>query len=161
MTEATPWHWPSGYDPRSSPVATRNELRPHVTADRLWPVLVRAVDWPRWYSNAHHVHLRDGRHDLDAGVTFTWVTFGLRVTSTVRKFLPARRLAWDGRALGATGYHRWDLRPAPGGGCLVVTEEVQRGPAVRLLAPALRRGLLHHHQRWLEGLARTAEGAPT
>ncbi|MGW1617182.1 hypothetical protein ACWCQZ_49230 [Streptomyces sp. NPDC002285] len=100
--------------------------------------------------------LPDGRDQLADGLTFRWTTFGIRVTSTVREFLPARRLAWDGHALGSTGYHRWDLHLTPGGGCLVVTEETQHGPAARLLAPLTRRGLLHHHQYWLEGLARTA-----
>lgn len=148
--------WPRGFDPAGSAVYVRNELQTALPADVLWPVLIHAVSWPDWYANARRVVLPDGRADLTDGLTFRWTTFGLRLTSTVREFVPARRLAWDGHALGSAGYHRWDLEPTPDGGCLVVTEETQRGPAARLLAPVMRHGLLRQHQRWLEGLVRTA-----
>ncbi|MGI5397310.1 hypothetical protein [Streptomyces sp. CA-251251] len=52
---------------------------------------------------------------------------------------PPLPLAWDGRALGSTGYHRW---------------EVQSGQAARLMAPAMRRALHRQHQIWLENLVR-------
>jgi hypothetical protein len=42
------------------------------------------------------------------------------------------------------------------------TAEAQRGPASRLLAPVLRRGISSAHQTWLEGFARAAAlGAPS
>jgi hypothetical protein len=125
----------------------------------VWPTLIRAAAWPRWYSNACRVVLPAGHSELAPGLTFSWTTFGVRVTSTVREFVPGRRLAWGGKALGSTGYHRWELHPTADAGCLIVTEEVQRGSAPRLVAPLMRRGLLHQHQRWLEGLVRTAEEA--
>ncbi|MCD0484086.1 SRPBCC domain-containing protein [Streptacidiphilus sp. ASG 303] len=149
--------WPPGLDPGSAAVFAHNELTTHLPAERLWPVLLRAGDWPRWYANARRVSLPDGCAGLAEGTAFRWTTFGLRVSSTVREFVPARLLAWDGSALGSTGYHRWELHPAPGGGCRVVTQETQRGPAARLAAPLMRRGLLVQHQHWLEGLVRTAQ----
>ncbi|MBH0776617.1 SRPBCC domain-containing protein [Nocardia bovistercoris] len=147
--------WPPGLTPPECAVHARNEIFTTVAAEELWPVLVAATAWPTWYSNSRAVVVPGGR-DLSDGVTFRWTTFGLRVSSTVREFVPARRLAWDGAALGSTGYHRWELTPTEDGGCHVVTEEVQRGTAARLLAPAMRRGLHRQHQRWLEALVETA-----
>ncbi|SCK06182.1 SRPBCC domain-containing protein [Streptomyces sp. WMMB 322] len=152
--------WPRGYEPARSPVFSHNEIRTSLPPERLWPVLIDAANWPRWYSNSRNVSIEPGYDRLGDGRTFHWTTFGLRVTSTVREFLPPGRLAWDGRALGSRGYHRWEIRPAGDGGSVIVTEEVQRGLAARLIAPLMRRGLHRQHQRWLEGLVRTAERAP-
>jgi hypothetical protein len=149
--------WPREYDPAASPVFSHNEIRTSLPPERLWPVLIDAVDWPRWYSNARKVSVGSGQRRLGDGTTFRWTTFGLRVTSTVREFVPPSRLAWDGRALGSRGYHRWEIRSTGDGGSVIVTEEVQRGFAVRLIAPFMRRGLHRQHQRWLEGLVRVAE----
>jgi len=68
----------------------------------------------------------------------------------------AAYLAWDGRALGSTGYHRWILRALPEGGTHVITEEVQTGLAARAIAPLMRRGVLREHQHWITQLGRRA-----
>ncbi len=149
--------WPAGYDPADCPVHAYNEIRTGLSPERLWPVLLDATTWPDWYDNARRVALQGGHDRLADGATFTWVTFGLPVTSTVREFVPFRRLGWVGKAsLGSTGYHRWDIRPTDDGGSLVVTEEVQKGLMARLLGPVVRRGIERQHQAWLEGLVRVA-----
>lgn len=148
--------WPSEYSPANSPVHALNEIRTELAAEQLWPVLIDAADWPRWYSNARDVVLGPGQEVLAQGATFQWTTFGLRITSTVSEFVPGRRLGWSGRGRGSAGYHRWVLEPLPGGGTRIVTEEVQQGPMARLLAPLVRRSIERQHQRWLEGLVQTA-----
>jgi hypothetical protein len=57
-----------------------------------------------------------------------------------------------GRALGSAGYHRWLLEPHLDGGTRVITEEVQTGPAARLLARWMRPRLLREHQHWITQL---------
>jgi hypothetical protein len=102
--------WPGAYDPARSPVFTHNELQTALSAQQLWPTLIRATAWPRWYSNVRRVVLPAGHSELAPGLTFSWTTFGVPVTSTVRESVPGRRLAWDGKALGSTGHHRRPLR---------------------------------------------------
>lgn len=148
--------WPSAYNPSNSPVLAHNEIRTELPAERVWAVLIDAADWPRWYSNARDVVLDPGHDRLADGLSFHWTTFGLRVASTVDQFEPARRLGWTGKGRGSAGYHRWELTPTADGGCLIVTEEVQQGPLARLLAPLVRRSIERQHQKWLEGLIRTA-----
>ena len=148
--------WPGACSPTNSPVLARNEIRTGLSPERIWPVLIDAVAWPRWYANARDVVLESGHDRLADGLTFRWVTFGMRITSTVDQFVPARRLGWSGKGLGSAGYHRWELTPTGDGGCLIVTEEVQQGLLARLLAPLVRRSIERQHQKWLEGLVRTA-----
>jgi hypothetical protein len=144
--------WPAEFDPRTAPVYTRNEIRTHLAAEQLWPALVTATNWPRWYAHARRVSIVGGGAALTATSHFTWTTLGVRARTYVAEFEPARRLAWIGTGLGAAGYHRWLLIPSAEGGCLVVTEEVQTGLIPWLGAKRLRRSLLANHQRRLEGL---------
>ncbi|MET7442675.1 SRPBCC domain-containing protein [Streptomyces sp. NPDC004082] len=154
MTVTHPWPWPPAHQPDRSALAVHNDVTTDLSPHDLWPVLLAAANWPTWYANARHVVLPPGQRHLALGTTFTWTTFHLRIESTVRECVPESRLAWDGRALGAAGYHRWALHPTAGGGTHLVTEEVQHGPAARLAAPAMRRALQRRHQIWLEGLVR-------
>lgn len=153
-------NWPPPHEPSTVPVYAYNEIRTRLAPEQLWPVLIDATAWPRWYPNARDVAIQGGTDSLAGGSSFTWTTFGLRVTSTVQEFVPPRRLAWEGKARGSIGYHRWDIRPTADGGSLIVTEEVQNGFLARVLSPLVRRGIERQHQRWLEALVRTAEAAP-
>ena len=152
--------WPPGMEPEGAPVYSWNALDMPVPPEAVWPWLVRASLWPTWYSNAWRVRIEGGSADLAPGVRFTWVTFGVPVSTRVTEWQPGERLAWSASALGARGHHGWVIERTPEG-CRVVTEETQRGALPSLGRYLLRPGLLHFHQRWLEGLARVAaSGAP-
>ena len=151
-------HWPTGFNPTTAPVYTRNDIATTRSAEELWPLLIGAVRWPEWYSRSSEVRLEDGTDQLRADSLFSWKTLGVAVTTRVTGFDPARFLAWEGSGPGSRGYHRWIFEPTEGGGCRVITEEIQVGPVPRLLRRRLRRDLLVFHQEWLEGLvARRAD----
>lgn len=152
--------WPSAFDPRSAPVFTHDDLRSTLPAEDLWPTLVRASAWPQWYPHAAEVRIEDGTLDIGPGSVFSWVTLGVRVTTTVTECVPGHALAWEGRSRGARGYHRWSFTPTDDGGCDIVTEEVQVGVVPRLLAGRLRRQLHHHHQEWLVNLVARSAARP-
>jgi len=153
--------WPAPFDPAAARVYAYNELRTHLSPEQLWPVLIEAAAWPRWYRNARDVSIDGGGQQLTGASTFTWTTFGLRVASTVREFEPCTRLGWEGAGRGSTGYHRWDLQPTSDGGTLIVTEGVQGGILARLLGPVVKRSIEKQHQHWLEALVQTAESRAT
>lgn len=152
----TTFHWPQNLTPENAHVFAHNELHVPLPPSAVWPWLARASRWHEFYRNCKGLcfHNGDGP-DLALGTKFSWQTFGAKVTTTVDAFEPERYLAWTGVGLGSRGHHAFALEPDRGG-CLLVTEEVQRGLPVRLLGPLLRRGLLYYHQRWLEGLAKAA-----
>lgn len=154
----TPTHpeirWPSGLEPAAAHLHTVNALEVALAPEQIWPWLVRAARWPEHYRNCRRIRI-DGGGDLADGVAFRWWTFGVPVRTVVDDCVPRARLAWRGAGAGAIGYHAWILEPTRDG-CRVITEETQRGVVPWLARPLLRRGLLHWHQRWLEGLAHVA-----
>jgi len=147
--------WPDALAPAVAHVHTVNVLEVGTTPAQLWPWLIRAARWPELYGNARRVRIEGGGDELATGVAFRWWTFGVPVRTVVDDLEAGARLAWRGTGLGARGYHAWILEPIAGG-TRVTTEETQRGAAVWLGRPLLRRGLLRWHQRWIEGLARAA-----
>lgn len=156
MSERSVVRWPAGAEPEGAAIYASNELEMPVSPEALWPWLVRATLWPSFYSNARRVRLEGGGSDLAKGTRFRWVTFGVPVATVIEEFEPCERLAWSGSGLGARGYHGWVIEPTAGG-CKVVTEETQRGFVPSIGRFLLRPGLLHFHQRWLEGLERAAK----
>jgi len=151
-------HWPDHYAPDNAPVHVRNTLRIEATAESIWAWLVRAEKWPEWYSNASRVRMGGGHGpDLALDREFRWRTFGVGIRSRVREFVPYRRIAWDGHALGIDVYHAW-LIAESGSGCTVITEETQHGVVARLGAGLMPRRMSTYHQLWLESLAKKAAG---
>ena len=152
--------WPAEFAPTRAPIHVRNQLAMSVPTSAVWAWLVRARDWPSWYSNSHDVSIEGGGLELTAGVTFRWRTFGVNLASRVEEFFPAERLAWNARGLGVWAYHAWLLRPTERG-CTVITEETQYGFLARmgdLVLPSRMHGL---HQVWLESLEKKAQhGTP-
>lgn len=144
--------WPDGLAPADAHVHTVNVLEVPLAPAQLWPWLVRATRWPDYYDNARRIRLAGDAAELAPGLAFRWWTFGVPVRTVVDDLVPHARLAWRGAGLGARGYHAWILEPIASG-TRVTTEETQRGAAVWLGRPLLRRGLLRWHQRWIEGLA--------
>jgi hypothetical protein len=153
--------WPEGLYPEECPVFCHNELDCELSPQQLWPWLCRAVRWHEFYNNCHRLRiLDDGGIDLQMGTRFRWWTFGVPVETVVDSFEPNRYLSWTGTGLGARGHHVWLLEPSEHG-CLVTTEETQRGVAVGIISPLLKLGLQYFHQRWLQGLERVAhQGHP-
>ncbi|GAA5165165.1 MULTISPECIES: SRPBCC family protein [Amycolatopsis] len=144
--------WPEGMAPDQATLHARNELTIPAAPEPLWDRLVDATAWPAWYPNARNVRVL-GATELAEGVRFRWTTFGLRGTCTVTTFRPYRELAWSSAFLGSRAHHRWRFTAKPDGTTTVVTEETQRGLLPGLFTSRVRAGLLHWHQRWLEGLA--------
>lgn len=143
--------WPDHIKPEEYRVRSYNSLFIAAPAEKIWNVLIDATQWPTWYSNSKNVRIVSGEQTLAAGSRFVWKTFGLTVKSTVIDWVPFERIGWDAHELGGVGYHGWRIIPVAGG-CVVVTEEVQRGWGVFLTAPFVKRGLQTQHQRWLEGV---------
>lgn len=152
--------FPPELAPDICPVYSYNEISTSATAESLWAWLVRAASWPSWYRHCKRLKFESSPGpDLELGTRFSWTTLGVPVVTTVEELEPPHRLAWRGGGVGSIGYHGWVIEPRQGG-CLVVTEESQRGLVVSLGRVFLRRALLRVHQQWLEGLAAKAQAGP-
>ncbi len=147
-------HWPQGFTPQQADLFDHSELSVGAPCATVWQTLVDAQRWPDWYPNSSSVRLERGA-ELAAGRGFQWRTFGLEVASQVHEFVPQQRLGWFGHAKDLDAYHTWLLLPQ-GQGCLVVTEEVVRGPAARALRREQPQAMHEGHGLWLERLAQEA-----
>ncbi len=147
-------HWPEGFTPQQADLFDHAELAVPAPCAAVWRALADAPRWPQWYPNADNVRLEAGQ-ELAAGRAFSWRTFGLEVDSQVHEFVPQQRLGWFGRAKGLDAYHTWLLVPQ-GQGCLVVTEEVVRGPGAVALREQQPRAMHEGHTLWLARLREEA-----
>ncbi len=147
--------WPEQYLPANCSVFAHNEIIIAATPEQIWPWLLRADNWPRWYTNARNVHfLSHTGPDLRDRSRFRWKTFGATITSKVLEFLPPSRLAWDAHGIGINAYHAWVLTPLFDGRTHVMMEETQNGWRARLSKMLRPNRLAEKHQLWLESLSR-------
>lgn len=150
-------HWPAAFAPAVSPVFVSNTIEVKASPARVWFWLCNAASWQQWYRNASHVQiLQPPGPLLQAGTTFRWKTFGIRLQSTVQEFIPHERLAWNAMGTGIRAYHAWLIIPGPHG-CTVVTEETQHGWICRLGGLLMPGRMYKYHQIWLQGLKHMAE----
>lgn len=152
--------WPPEFQPSACPVHVRDELATPADAAAVWSWLIRAESWPSWYGNSARVVIDNGAGpDLFPGATFTWRTFGIRLRSEVREFVPLQRVAWTAIGVGVEAYHAWLIEPRAKG-CWILTEETQRG-WLAVMNNVLRPSKMQReHQRWLRGLQERALTGP-
>jgi uncharacterized protein YndB with AHSA1/START domain len=150
-------HWPDRYAPEKVAARVSNEISIGAPPAAVWDWLIFAGGWPDWYPNSSDVRIAGGAPALSNGAAFTWRTFGVRVTCTVREFVPCERIAWDGTGTLIDIYHAWLITPHDGG-CHVLTEERQNGLAARAQAAFMPNRMFEGHQLWLERLKAKAEG---
>ncbi len=148
-------HWPPRFDPGVAPVHVRNSLAIAAPAAAVWTALVRAPDWPKFYSNASNITIEGGANELAGNSRFRWRTFGVDLDTEVVEFVPGERIAWLAHGRGVEAYHAWAIAPTATG-CEVLTEETQYGILARLGALVMPGRMHTQHQLWLEGLSRVA-----
>ncbi len=152
-------HWSPDFDPNKVKVPTYayNEVLCRAPVEAVFGWLMRAPRWPKWYPNSANVKLRSfAGNDLQHGMHFTWITFGVHVDTYVEEFEPPYRIAWRGFLMGSEVIHAWVFE-RDGAGSKLITEEVQRGFVCILARDFFMQGLYKNHQLWLERLAAQAE----
>lgn len=154
-------NWPSGYAPGTSRFYVHNEINIEAPPQKVWELLVRAEEWPKWYKGAKKVAVFNAEDKLlNANNYFTWKTMGLHFTSTIREFEPYSRLSWESKKKSIQGYHAWLIIPTEKG-CKLITDESQNG-WLTLLERTFQPNKLHRlHQVWLEEIKRLAENKAT
>lgn len=150
-------NWPEKYSPGKGSLHVRNEIDIQANPETVWAWLIRAKDWPTWYSNSRDVVIEGGAPDLQAGSKFRWKTFGVSLNSKVEEFSPNQRLSWSARGLGIDAYHAFLIEGRPNG-CHVLTEETQYGWLARLGNTLRPKMTSNQHQLWLERLRAKAQG---
>jgi len=152
-------NWPEKLSPARASVHAANEIDIQATPEVVWAWLIRAKDWPSWYSNSHDVVIEGGTSELQAGSKFRWKTFGVRLISKVEEFSPNQRLSWSAKGIGIEAYHAFVVEGRPDG-CHVLTEETEKGWLASLGHTLRPKNLGDKHQMWLDQLRAKAQGGP-
>ena len=154
-------HWPQGFEPKTVDAFVHNEIFIKAPASVIWQNLVKAREWPKWYSNSSDMQIAGGaKTELEADVEFTWKTFGFPIQSTVHEFIPNQRLGWFGGGTGIRAYHTWLIVPKDDG-CEVITEETQIGPSAIQYNLEQPSAMYDGHHWWLTALKYRSESQNT
>jgi len=70
-------HWPEGFSPKQTDAFVHNQIFINAPAKVIWSNLVKAKEWPSWYSNSADVQITNADEDrLGPKSQFKWKTFG-------------------------------------------------------------------------------------
>ena len=152
-------NWPEAYEPSKATFFVHNRIEIQAPPQVVWDILIQAETWPEWYEGASNVNVRNSENGiLEEGSVFTWKTMGLNFESTVKEFIPPSRLSWESRKAVIQGYHAWLIIPTASG-CILVTDESQRGWLAVLEKIFLPTKLGKLHDVWLAEIKKRAESA--
>jgi uncharacterized membrane protein len=99
-------HWPDEMTPKNADAFVHNQIFIKAPASVIWSNLVKAKDWPKWYSNSSDVKITDGS-ELGPKTQFTWTTFNFPIASRIDELVPNERISWYGDGPGIRAYHTW------------------------------------------------------
>jgi hypothetical protein len=150
-------HWPDEMTPKKADSFVHNQMFIKAPASVIWSNLVKAKDWPKWYSNSSGVKITDGS-ELGPKTQFTWTTFNFPIASRIDEFVPNERISWYGDGPGIRAYHTW-LIVSKGDGCEVITEESQVGPSAIKFNLSQPRAMYDAHDWWVSALKVRSESA--
>jgi uncharacterized protein YndB with AHSA1/START domain len=149
--------YPAKFEPSNCPVFVRNDIEINATPEKVWFWLTNATTWSEWYFNASKMQIVNQHNNhLLANTKFNWRTFGAKLESEVKEFVPFHRLAWEAKGTGISAYHAWLIVPTENG-CKVITEETQHGWLCRLGKLLMPNRMCKFHQIWLDGLKTKSE----
>jgi uncharacterized protein YndB with AHSA1/START domain len=139
---------------RHAPAVVEVERIIRAPLETLWNLHIDIDGWPRWN---RHISSAQLRGPIGAGGTFDWETEGLKITSTIREYVPMRRIAWTGTAGGIEARHLWTFTPRTEHAVVVHTAESWDGDPVRADAAGMRAALDGSLQAWLTALESESE----
>jgi uncharacterized protein YndB with AHSA1/START domain len=150
-------NWPADYEPSKSKFYVHNEIEISASPNKVWTVLIDALQWESWYVGAKNVSFSNPSDSvLHAYAVFNWETMGLRFESAVKEFEPNNRLAWESKKKSIQGYHVWLIIPTEKG-CKVITDESQNGWLTFFEKTFQGKKLSKLHDVWLAELKKKAE----
>ncbi|GAA2635963.1 SRPBCC family protein [Streptomyces spororaveus] len=119
----------------------------------VWALHTDVAAWPAWNTDIDRTEV-DG--PLQPGRSFSWLTHGLDITSTVQELVPGERIVWGGTVAGIVGIHVWTFEQS-GAGVVVHTEESWSGAPVDAETDELGKALHDSLEGWLAHLKSRAE----
>jgi uncharacterized protein YndB with AHSA1/START domain len=142
-------NWPNDYKPANSDFYIHNKMQINADPKVIWELLIKAEDWPNWYEGMRDVEILNTEdNEIKANSKLKFSTMDQLFEGTIREFEPYSRLAWETRNEKLMAYHAWLIIPNEKG-CLLITDEVQKGKLAKLQKIFLPNKLRKLHDIWL------------
>jgi uncharacterized protein YndB with AHSA1/START domain len=142
-------NWPEDYLTKDAEFYVHNKIQINADPQKVWNLLIQAESWPEWYPGMSNVKVLDSSvRNLHADCSFDFSTMGQNFKGQIREFEPYKRLAWETRNAKLGAYHAWLIIPNENG-CLLITDEVQKGTLAKLQKIFLPNKLRKLHDVWL------------
>jgi hypothetical protein len=138
---------------RDAPVTAFAEIEIAAPVPVVWSLIVDVASWPGWNPDVKKVTFPG---DLAEGSTFSWKAGTGTITSTLRRMVPGKVVAWTGKTLGIKAVHVWKLERRDEK-TLVRTEESWEGLMVRIFRGPLKKKLQSSLDNTLLHLKKAAE----
>lgn len=138
---------------RDAAVISRHQTEIDAPLDVVWALHTDIDGWTSWQPEITEAAIGA---DFVPGATFSWLTHGLSITSTVHDVEPLRRTCWGGPAHGITGVHEWTFEEFDGR-VVVTTAESWDGDPVRADVTTMKAALDASLISWLGHLKAAAE----
>ena len=150
-------NWPDDYLPTDADFYVHNKIQINAKPEVVWNLLIQAEQWPDWYSGMKNVELLSSESEsLENSINFKFSTMGQNFQGVIREFIPHQRLAWETKNKKLGAYHAW-LIIQSANGCLLITDEVQKGKLAKLQKVFLPNKLRKLHDVWLKEFKRLSE----
>ncbi len=150
-------NWPEDYLPKDADFYVHNMIQVNAKPEEIWNLLVNAEDWPNWYEGMTNVKVLNSEESLlESDTKLKFSTMGQDFDAIIREYEPYQRLAWETKNEKLGAYHAWLIIPNEKG-CVIVTDEVQKGKLAKLQRIFLPNKLRKLHDTWLQGFKEKAE----
>ncbi len=150
-------NWPADYLPSDADFYVHNKIEINAKPEVVWNLLINAKQWPSWYIGMSDVaFVKSKSETLVESLSFEFSTMGQHFIGEIREFIPNQRLAWETKNEKLKAYHAWLILPTENG-CLLITDEVQKGKLAKLQKVFLPNKLRKLHNVWLNEFKRISE----
>ncbi|WP_207420261.1 SRPBCC family protein [Desertivirga brevis] len=136
-----------------APVKTYQQITINASPQKVYKIMSEIDHWDEWHNDVQEPILTG---PFAKGSSFDWKSGGLTIHSTLHTAIPAQKIGWSGKALGAFAIHNWQFLQ-DGDNTVVRVEESMEGWLVTLMQAKFQNGLEQSLQTWLNNLKAEAE----
>lgn len=150
-------NWSNNYKLSETEFYIHNRIEIEASPEKVWNILINAEEWPNWYDGMKSTKVIDSKNGiLTSKSKLKFNTMNRDFDGEVIEFEPYERLSWETINPKLNALHAWLIIPTDKG-CIVVTDESQKGRLAKLQTIFVPNKLKNLHQFWLTELKKKAE----
>ena len=138
-----------------APVKCSKSISINASCEEVWKILTDINLWANWQTDISNPKING---ELKPETTFTWITGGAKIHSTLHTVAPYKDFGWTGKTFGLLAIHNWTLSEINGKIEVSVAESME-GFLTKIFKKTFQKNLEKGMQNWLDLLKVTCEQA--